>query len=198
MANAALVALVRVPDAATNVYPLPDWSMLRSAKVAMPSLAFTVVVPASVAPLGFVPRVSVTGSVLFDTVFPKASSIATATPGAIGWARSAKLGGWPVKPSFAAPAGVMVNVALVAVVSEPEEATSVYPLPALSIDRPGKLATPFTVLTVFVPESVPPLGFVAIATVTPYVGLGTALPKASSIATAIAGVSASPAVPSFG
>jgi hypothetical protein len=73
----------------------------------------------------------------------------------------------------------MVNAALVALVKAIEEATSVYPMPALLIDRPEKFATPFTGFTVVVPESVPPPGFAPSATVTAPVALVTVLPEAS-------------------
>jgi len=72
-----------------------------------------------------------------------------------------------------------VNVALVALVSAPDDATRVYPVPALSIARPPKLATPFTAFTVVVPDRVPPAGFVPRVTVTALVELVTVLPEAS-------------------
>src|SRR5436190_10779088 len=77
----------------------------------------------------------------------------------------------------------MVNAALVALVNGIEEATSVYAPPALSIDSPEKVATPFTGFTVVVPESVPPSGFAPSTTVTAPVALATVLPEASWIAT---------------
>ena len=89
-------------------------------------------------------------------------------------------------------AGAMLNAALVALIRGTEDATSVYPLPPLLIDRPGKLATPFTGFTVVVPDSVPPPGFAPIATVTALVALVTVLPEASWTATA--GAIASPAI----
>jgi hypothetical protein len=102
-----------------------------------------------------------------------------------------------VKASFAAD-GTMLNAALVVLFSVPDEATTVYPLPALLIDRLGKLATPFAGFTVVTPASVPPPGFAPMATVTALVALGTVLPEASWIATTTAGVIAAPTVASLG
>jgi hypothetical protein len=77
-----------------------------------------------------------------------------------------------------------MKAALVAPVRGVEEATSVYPLPALLMDRPEKVATPFTGLTVVMPESVPALGFAPSVTVTPPVAFVTVLPEASWMVTA--------------
>ncbi|PYO75867.1 MAG: hypothetical protein DMD67_10210, partial [Gemmatimonadetes bacterium] len=65
----------------------------------------------------------------------------------------------------AAPA-VMLNAVDVGSVRPLLDATSVYPVPALSIESPENVATPLTAATVAVPASVPPLGFAPIATVT--------------------------------
>ncbi len=56
----------------------------------------------------------------------------------------------------------MLNAADAAVVSPVAAADSVYPMPALLMDRPGNVATPATAATVVVPDSVPPPGFDAI------------------------------------
>ncbi len=63
----------------------------------------------------------------------------------------------------------------------------------MSIDRPEKVATPLTALTVVVPESVPPPGFVPMAMVTWSVAEVTVLPLASVMATRTAGVIVAPA-----
>ena len=55
-------------------------------------------------------------------------------------------------------------------------------------------ATPFDAVTVLVPESVPPLGFVPIATVTLPLNDVTVLPRPSSAVTVTAGVKVAPAV----
>src|SRR4051812_16912962 len=62
------------------------------------------------------------------------------------------------------------------------------------MDRLEKLATPATAATVVVPDSVPPLGLVPMATVTLAVELVTVLSKASSTATWAAGEMGEPAV----
>ncbi len=72
----------------------------------------------------------------------------------------------------------------VAVVRPARVALSVYPVPTLSIESPAKVATPATALTVVTPESVPPAGFVPMATETGSVKVGTMFPPASRAATA--------------
>src|SRR2546428_396356 len=69
-------------------------------------------------------------------------------------------------------------------------ATSVYPFPSWSMLRSAKVATPFTTVTVFVPErvpgaSMPPLS--PMATVTWPLKLVAGLPRASSTVTCTAG-----------
>jgi len=67
--------------------------MLKSLNVAIPSTAETVVVPASIAPLGFAASASATGVVAPGTVLPRASCTATRTAGAMGVAPSTMAGG---------------------------------------------------------------------------------------------------------
>ena len=62
--------------------------------------------------------------------------------------------------------GITLKVSLTAAVRPLDVAWSVYPVPALSILSPGKLASPLVAATVVVPESVPLPGFVPIASVT--------------------------------
>src|SRR2546426_230556 len=64
--------------------------------------------------------------------------------------------------------------------------------------RSEKVATPFTAVTIVVPESVPPLGFVPRATVIEPVKLATVFPASSCAATCTAGAIVLPAVASFG
>ena len=64
----------------------------------------------------------------------------------------------------------------------------------MSMLSPGKLATPATADTVLVPDKVPLLGFVPIATVTFPVNPVAVLPLASWAVTSTAGVIAAPAV----
>src|SRR5439155_1530694 len=60
------------------------------------------------------------------------------------------------------------------------------------------VATPLAAVAVVVPESVPPLGLLRIATVTLCVAVGTVLPNASWITTCTAGAIAAPAVALLG
>src|SRR5438876_6845215 len=62
------------------------------------------------------------------------------------------------------------------------------------MERLAKLATPATAATVVVPERVPPLGLVPMATVMLAVELVTVLPKVSCTATWTAGAIDDPAV----
>jgi hypothetical protein len=93
---------------------------------------------------------------------------------------------------FAAPT-VISNGLLVAEVSPALVAASVYPVPALSMDKLLKVATPLTAFTVFVPLRVPPLGLVPIAIVTAAVLVLTKLPFASCTCTVTVGVIVAPA-----
>src|SRR5947208_1593690 len=102
--------------------------------------------------------------------------------------------GADVIAEVAAAAEVTVNGALVAPVSAPPVARRVYPAPARSIERAPNVATPLaSVAAVSVPDSVPPAGFVPIATVIDVPATGTALPDTSSTVTAMAGLIAAPA-----
>jgi len=111
-----------------------------------------------------------------------------------------KLVPWPI--AALAERGLMVvEVArvvtlkgeLVAPVKPALVEVSVYPTPALLIDRSAKVATPATAACVGVPLSVPPDGLVPIAIVTLAV-LVVRLPLASRICTLSAGEMACPAV----
>src|SRR6266566_5077032 len=95
-------------------------------------------------------------------------------------------------------AAVIVNGALVAPVRFDAVAVSVYPLPALSMLRFEKLATPFTAAAVVVPDSVPPLGFGARATVIVPLKAASVLPAPSCAATRTAGEIVLPAVVPLG
>jgi hypothetical protein len=63
------VALVNVPEVAAKVYPVPALFTVRVLNVAVPLTAATVSVPPSVAPVGLVPKATVTLGVL-DVRFP--------------------------------------------------------------------------------------------------------------------------------
>src|SRR6266513_1267739 len=71
--NALLVAAPTPMAEATNVYPLPPASMLKSGKVAIPPDAATVLVPERVPPPGLVPRAIVTSPVKVGTMTPATS-----------------------------------------------------------------------------------------------------------------------------
>src|SRR3989442_12059489 len=79
MVKKALVAPARPVAVADRLYALPLWAMLKSAKVATPATAATVVVPESVAPLVPVPAVivSVTSPVKPVPAAPDASPTVT-------------------------------------------------------------------------------------------------------------------------
>src|SRR6266566_4626648 len=164
--------------------------MLNVENVATPPLAATVVVPASVPPLGFVPIATVTFSVNPVAVLLLASSAVTCTAGVIAAPADVVLGCTEKTSCVAGPA-VMLNAVLVALPAP--VAVRVYPLPTLSIDRLANVATPALAATVAVPASVPLPGFVPIATVTFPVNPVAVLLLASSAVTCTAGVIAVPA-----
>src|SRR6266704_74459 len=193
MLNGILVAPVTPVVLAVTVYPVPLLLMLRVEKVATPFTAATVAVPDSVPPLGFTPIATVTLPVNPVAMFPCASCAVTWTAGVIA-APALVLVGCPVKMSCAAAPGVMLNGILVAPVTPVVLAVTVYPVPLLLMLRVEKVATPFTAATVAVPDSVPPLGFTPIATVTLPVNPVAMFPCASRAVTWTAGVIAAPAV----
>src|SRR5262245_19182445 len=164
MLNAELDAPVSAPEAAVSVYPTPALSMDRLEKVATPFTAATVGVPESVPPPGLAPMAIVMLAVELGTRLPNASCTVTWTAGAMATPAPA-LVGCTVKASPFATAGLMLNAEEVAPVSGAEAAVSVYPVPALSMERLEKVATPFTAATVVVPDSVPLPGLDPIATV---------------------------------
>jgi len=95
---------------------------------------------------------------------------------------------WELPALTAAKVSRISNGALVAPASAPEVALTVKPVPGRSMLSVGNVATPFTAATLVVPDSVPPLGLVPIATVTLPVKLVTAFPPASCAVTFTAGV----------
>src|SRR5207247_3745290 len=103
------------------------------------------------------------------------------------------LGGTVNARCVAAP-GETSNGVLVMPAGPVAAAVRVYPEPALLMLKLEKVATPDTAATLAVPASVPPPGFVPIATVTVPVNPVTVLPKASWAVTRTAGVIARPAV----
>ena len=87
----------------------------------------------------------------------------------------------------------MLNALLVAVVSCPELAVSVYPVPALSTLKSAKFAMPAAAATGIVPCSAPPDAFTLIVSVTSPVKPVAVLPKGSRAITLTAGVIVAPA-----
>src|SRR5512134_2657266 len=168
--------------------------MLMPGKLATPATAATVVVPSSTPlPGGLSPIASVTVPVNVVAVLPSASRAVTWTAGVIA-APAAVLPGWTVNASWVAAPAVIVNGALVAWVRPVAVATRVYPAPASSMLRPGKVATPATAATLVVPSSTPPGGgFAPMATVTGPVKPVAVLPNTSRAVTATAGVIGAPA-----
>src|SRR5439155_26017008 len=118
---------------------------------------------------------------------PKASRLSTTTAGEIGWPATVVLG-CVRNDSEAAAAGVMSNPLLVAELSAPELATSVYPVPTLSMDRLENVATPPDAAALAVPESVPPPGLLPMATLTVAEDEVTRFPNASTTRTVTAGL----------
>src|SRR5713101_360027 len=165
--------------------------MLNVAKVATPPTAATVVVPASVAPGVPVPAAiaTVTLPTKVGTRLPKASCALTCTAGVIVAAAGVVVG-CTVNASTLAAAGVMLNAVLATAGSPLAVAVNVYPVPALSMNKVPKVATPLTAAAAVVPPSTAPLVPVpaVTATVTVPVKLATALPNASSAVTFTAGV----------
>src|SRR5437773_2509678 len=165
--------------------------MLSPEKVATPLTAAWVSVPVSVPLLGLVPIATVMFPVNPVAVLPLPSWAVTSTAGVIAVPAVVVLGCALNTNCVAVPA-VILNAALV-VLPRPV-ARRVGPVRALSMLRPGNLATPATAATVLVPDKVPLLGFVPIATVMFPVNPLAVLPLASWAVTSTAGVIAAPAV----
>ena len=129
------------------------------------------------------PIATVTDDEFVVTVLPPASC--TVTTGCCPHAEAAPPPpGCVVNATRVAGPTVMLNGALVADVSTPLVAVSVYPVPALSILQPAKVSTPATAGFGFVVHvSVPPPGFVPIASVIDAVLPVTVLPPASCTVT---------------
>src|SRR5262245_10416967 len=126
MVNNALVVPDKPLAAADSRYAFDRLSMLSVEKVAMPSIAATVVVPESVAPAGPEPAgiATVTSPVKLVMVFPDASRAVTCTAGLIGIPAIVALG-CTVNTNRGAKVAVMSNEALVADVRPLRVATSV-------------------------------------------------------------------------
>src|SRR5215510_2228223 len=175
---------------------MPVLLILRVEKAAVPPTAATAVVPVSVAPAVPLPGVIaiVTVPVKLGTGLPPASCAATWIAGVIVVPATVDTG-CTVKTSFAAAPTSTENALLVAPLTPPAavDTARVYPLPALSMLRVEKLATPAAAVTVVVPDRVPLDGFAWIATATSCVKPVAVLPSASRAVTWTAGVMAAPA-----
>ncbi len=156
-------------------------------KVATPELAaWALAVQVTLAPLVPVPLVMVSVTLLASlvTVLPLLSCTVTT-----GWLVKemppVELLGWVLNTSFVAVPAVIEKALLVAAVTVPSAAVSVYPLPDLSTAQPAKLASPELASLGFVVQvSVAPLGPLPESvrvTKLPYVV--TVLPPASCAAT---------------
>src|SRR5439155_1420234 len=164
--------------------------MLSPEKVATPATAATVFVPDKVPVLGLVPIATVMFPVNPVAVLPLPSWAVTWTAGVITAPATAFVGSTLNKSVVAIPA-VMLNAVLV--VLPAPVAVRVSLLDALPIFSPGKVATPATAATVFVPDKVPVLRFVPIATVMFPVNPVAVLPLPSWAVIWTAGVIAAPA-----
>src|SRR6478735_5913264 len=98
--------------------------MDRLENVATPATAATVLVPDSSPPPGLVPMATVMLAVELVTVLLNWSCTVTCTAGLIAAPATAFVG-WTVKASLAAAAGVMLNAAELAPVSDADAAVSV-------------------------------------------------------------------------
>ena len=134
-------------------------------KVATPATAFTVVVPPSTAPPGFDTTPSVTAPVKPATVLPCASRTATTGDGVIA-CPAMVLPGCVLNASWLAAPGKMSNGAVVALVSDPLDATNVNAVPTLLSESPVNVATPATAFTDAAPTSDAPTAFAPSATET--------------------------------
>src|SRR5436190_841275 len=169
--------------------------MLRPENVATPATAATVFVPDKVPVLGFVPIATVIFPVNPVAVLPRASWAVTWSAGVIAAPATVFVGCTENTSCVAVPA-VMLNAAVDALAGP--VAGSVWPGPALSMLSPEKVATPATAATVFVPDRVPVLGFVPIATVMLPVNPVAVFPWPSWAVTWTSGVIAAPATVGVG
>ena len=157
----------------------------------MPATAGTVIVPPSVAPVGFVISVIVTGSTNVGTVLPFASCTIAVTGGEIACPAVPALGCVPMTTWNAAPAPTAIPVVVSGV--RPAAITrSSSDAFTCRAKANSNVATPATALTPSVPSIVPaPL---AISSVTTPVNEVATLPPGSRACTMIDGVNTVPAV----
>src|SRR5512135_1255361 len=142
-AKEALAALATPFALALKLY-VPLVSRCRSAKVATPATAATVVVPLSVAFPEFVARAIVTASVKDAIVLPRLSRATTWTDDS--GAPAVAVEGTAMNARCEPPAGAIRNVTLVVGGRFGELATREYPEDGLSSVRSENDATPLTVV----------------------------------------------------
>src|SRR5437762_610578 len=165
--------------------------MLSPEKVATPATAATVLVPDKVPLLGFVPIATVTFPVNPVAVLPLPSWAVTWTSGVLTAPAPVALDCTGNTSCVPVPA-VTLHAALFALPAP--AAVRAQPAPPFPYPTLFRSATPATAATVFVPDKVPLLGFVPIATVTFPVNPVAVFPLASWAVTWTAGVIAAPAV----
>src|SRR5512143_1478566 len=195
MSKGALVAFDKPLVVARSRYPTPALLILSVENAATPAFSVTAVVPDSVPLEGFVLMVIVTVPVKLFTVLPCASCAATWTAGMIVAPAGVVLGG-TMKPSLVAAPTLIVKVPLRADGKPVAVADSRYPVPALSMLRVEKEATPATADTVVVPDRMAPGVPVpgTIATFTCPVNVVMVCPSELRAVTWTAGVILAPAV----
>ena len=153
-------------------------SIEMSFKDASPLTADTVKVPDNVPLLGLLFIARVIESVAVVTRLPPASCTWTLMAGDTEAVETVLLGSRLYTSCVAAPT-VMSKLADVARLNPKAVASTVYPVPTLSIEISLKVATPLTADTVKVPDNVPLLGLLLMAKVMESVAVVTRLPPAS-------------------
>src|SRR5690348_8029746 len=192
MLKPELVAPVTPVAEALKVYPVPTLSIDKPEKVATPDTGVWPAPPVRAPPPALFPIASETAFAKPVATLSLASSAVTVTAGAMAAWDAALVGSCEKTRCVAAP-GVMLKAALVAGVGPVFEAVRVYPVPALLMLMPGKLATPLIAGTVVVPEITPPPALFAMVSVMLPVKEVATLPWASSAATVMSGLIAAPA-----
>ena len=194
------VALALVPSCVNSIVPaLVNPLATVSAALPTPPILSVGVLPAPPRE-----RFSMLTIPLSATVYEPARSIATLSV-VIGTAPSLQFAGSVQLPPLALVQWITLdgatetsNAELVADVTPVPVATSVYPIPSVSMLRSAKVATPATAATGNVPVSVPPAGLLPIAMVTLSVALVARVPPASSSETSTAGEIATVAATALG
>ena len=146
--------------------------------VATPATALTVVVPLRTAPPGFVAKVRVTVPENVVIALPLVSCTATTGAGVIGCPATV-LPGEVLNASWLALPATTLNGDVVALASEPLDATRVKPVPSRFTESPANVATPLTAFTEVVPLSTAPVAFPPSAMLTAPLNVVAVLPFSS-------------------